>query len=158
MTKEEIREAYTMQEILARYGLYPNRAGMVRCPFHKGDREPSLKIYERDFHCFGCGAHGDIFDFVQRMDHLTFREAFESLGGSYEHSARADFKVYHARKQRLMAQKKARKKERQEELNNTLITVYRYWICCLQPFSDAWCDCQNALTMEIAKLEERIGW
>lgn len=157
MTREEIKDMYSMRDILARYGLRPNRAGMVHCPFHKGDREASLKVYDRDFHCFGCGAHGDIFDFVRWMDGLTFREAFESLGGSYEHSVKADFKVYHARKRRLMDQKKEHKREQQERLNNTLISVYRSWIRRLQPFSDAWCDCQNALTLEIAKLEERMG-
>lgn len=157
MTREEIKDMYSMRDILARYGLYPNRAGMIHCPFHQGDREPSLKVYEKDYHCFGCGAHGDIFDFIQRMDSLTFREAFESLGGSYEHSVKADFKVYHARKRRLMDQKKEHKREQQERLNNTLISVYRSWIRRLQPFSDAWCDCQNALTLEIAKLEERMG-
>ena len=157
MTREEIKDMYSMRDILARYGLYPNRAGMIHCPFHQGDREPSLKVYEKDYHCFGCGAHGDIFDFIQRMDSLTFREAFESLGGSYEHSVKADFKVYHAMKRRLMDQKKEHKREQQERLNNTLISVYRSWIRRLQPFSDAWCDCQNALTLEIAKLEERMG-
>ena len=158
MTKEEIRKTYTMREILARYGLHPNRAGMIHCPFHKGDREPSLKVYERDFHCFGCGAHGDIFDFVQRMDNLTFREAFESLGGSYEHSAKADFKVYHARQRRKMERKQEAEKRQKEELNNLLISVYREWIKKLPPFSGGWCDCQNELVCQIAILEERLGW
>jgi DNA primase len=158
MTKEEIKDMYSMRDILARYGLYPNKAGMVRCPFHKGDREPSLKVYEKDFHCFGCGAHGDIFDFVCLMDNLTFREAFESLGGNYEHSARADFKVYHAQKKREMERKQEEEQKQQVELNNLLISVYRSWIQRLEPFSSAWCDCQNALTVEIAKLEERMGW
>ena len=158
MTKEEIKDMYNMRDILARYGLYPNRAGMVRCPFHKGDREPSLKVYAKDFHCFGCGAHGDIFDFVRLMDNLTCREAFESLGGNYDHSARADFKVYHARKKREMERKREEEQKQQVELNNLLISVYRSWIQRLEPFSSAWCGCQNALTVEIAKLEERMGW
>ena len=76
MTKEEVKSRYSMRDILARYGIRPNRAGFVRCPFHKGDREPSMKIYEKDFHCFGCGETGDIFSFVQKMEHLSFREAF----------------------------------------------------------------------------------
>ena len=157
MTREEIKDMYSMRDILARYGLHPNRAGMIHCPFHQGDREPSLKVYEKDYHCFGCGAHGDIFDFVCRMDGLTFREAFESLGGNYEHSARADFKVYHARKKREMEQKREEEQKRQAELNDLLISVYRLWLQRLDPFSPTWCDCQNALTLEIAKLEERMG-
>ena len=157
MNREEIKDMYSMRDILARYGLYPNRAGMVRCPFHNGDREPSLKVYEKDFHCFGCGAHGDIFDFVRLMDGLSFREAFESLGGSYKHSVRADFKVYHAKKKREMKRKQSEEQRMKEKLNVLLISVFRKWSEKLEPFSPAWCDCQNALTLEIAKLEERMG-
>jgi hypothetical protein len=69
MTKEEIKERYSMREIIARYGLYPNRSGFISCPFHKGDREASMKIYDKDFHClrgqwryfFVCSADGRYF-------------------------------------------------------------------------------------------------
>ena len=57
MTKEELKQTYSMRDVLCRYGLSPNRAGFVGCPFHRGDREASMKVYDRDFHCFGCGAH-----------------------------------------------------------------------------------------------------
>ncbi|MDP9383550.1 MAG: CHC2 zinc finger domain-containing protein [Chloroflexota bacterium] len=50
------------------------------CPFHE-DRNPSLLVDERDghFHCFACKAHGDVIDFVQRADGLTFAEACNRL-------------------------------------------------------------------------------
>lgn len=84
MTKEEIKETYSMRDIAARYGIRANRSGFIRCPFHEGDREPSMKLYEKDFHCHACGAHGDIIDFVMEMDNLTFKEAFLELGGTLE--------------------------------------------------------------------------
>ena len=69
MNVDEIKSTYSMLDILDRYGLpRPNRAGFIRCPFHPADREPSMKIYPKDFNCFGCGANGDIFTFVQMMD------------------------------------------------------------------------------------------
>ena len=81
MTKEEIKDLYSMKDILERYGLpQPNRAGFICCPFHK-EKTASMKIYKKDFHCFGCGANGDIFTFVMLMDGLTFKEAFKELGG-----------------------------------------------------------------------------
>lgn len=83
MTSEEIKQAYNMQEIVGRYGLIPNRRGYVPCPFHK-EKTASMKIYEKDYHCFGCGENGDIFSFIQRMEDITFSEAFRSLGGTYE--------------------------------------------------------------------------
>src|SRR5690606_6007088 len=52
-----------------------------RCPFHE-DRSPSLNLYPetQSFHCFGCGAGGDVIDFVRRAEGVGFREALERLG------------------------------------------------------------------------------
>ena len=46
MTSEEIKRTVFMEKLVERYGLYPNRAGFIVCPFHKGDRNASLKIYK----------------------------------------------------------------------------------------------------------------
>lgn len=156
MTREEVKERYNMRDILARYGLKPNRAGMIHCPFHKGDNTPSMKIYKNDYHCFACGANGDIFRFIQDMDGVSFRDAFESLGGTYKHDHKTNFALYHAEKRREMQRKEQERKAAEERLNNLLIDVYREWIDKLKPFSDGWCGCQNALVIEIGKLEERI--
>ncbi|MDN3563146.1 AAA family ATPase [Paeniroseomonas aquatica] len=37
------------------------------CPFHQ-ERTPSFVVYPDHFHCYGCGAHGDVFDFVARAE------------------------------------------------------------------------------------------
>jgi DNA primase len=50
------------------------------CPFHN-ERTPSFTV-DRDkglYHCFGCGAGGDVIHFVRQMDRLDFPEAVESL-------------------------------------------------------------------------------
>jgi DNA primase len=45
------------------------------CPFHD-EKTASFMVYpDHRFYCFGCGAHGDVIDFIRRMDGLTFREA-----------------------------------------------------------------------------------
>lgn len=84
MTSGEIKEMYSMRDILTRYGLQPNQKGFIHCPFHRGDRDASMKIYDRDFHCFACGAHGDIFSFIMLMECCDFKDAFHLLGGEYE--------------------------------------------------------------------------
>lgn len=85
MNKEEIKSMYSMRDILEKCGLpTPNRAGFCHCPFHKGDREPSMKIYDKDFNCFGCGANGDIFTFIEKFYGISFKEAFLELGGEYK--------------------------------------------------------------------------
>jgi DNA primase len=50
------------------------------CPFHD-ERSPSFNVNAEQgfFHCFGCGENGDVIDFLQKIDHLDFRDALERL-------------------------------------------------------------------------------
>ena len=151
MTAEEIKERYSMREIIGRYGLEVNRAGFIRCPFHKGDRTPSLKIYEKSYNCFGCGATGDIFTFVEKMDNLSFKEAFLQLGGEYEKSScfSAKLAVYKAQKAQEEREREQEKVRKKKELNNLLIDIYRDYLETYEPLSDAWCETYNALQKQL---------
>lgn len=155
MTKEEIKDLYSMKDILERYGLpQPNRAGFICCPFHKGDREPSMKIYPKDFHCFACQANGDIFTFVMLMDGLSFKEAFKELGGENDNSFSTRLKIYQAQKKREMQRKTEEKLKRKRELTGLLMDVYRKWLNRLEPLSDAWADTYNELQYQEYLWEE----
>lgn len=50
------------------------------CPFHK-EKSPSFTVSDEKgfYHCFGCGAHGDIFDFIMSKQNIPFMEAVELL-------------------------------------------------------------------------------
>jgi DNA primase len=71
-------------------GLVGRRIKLIRrgrefaglCPFHH-EKTPSFYVVEDKsfFHCFGCGAHGDVIGFVMRADNLDFIEAVEKLAG-----------------------------------------------------------------------------
>jgi DNA primase len=52
------------------------------CPFHN-EKTPSFYVNDDKgfFHCFGCGAHGDVIGFTMRFDNLGFPEAVERLAG-----------------------------------------------------------------------------
>lgn len=52
------------------------------CPFHN-EKTPSFTVNEDKgfFHCFGCGAHGDVIGFVMRTENLSFPETVEILAG-----------------------------------------------------------------------------
>ena len=150
MKSEEIKETTTMYEVLARYGLKPGRGDMISCPFHGADRHASMKIYKDGYHCFACGAHGDIFAFVQEYEHVSFKEAFLILGGQYEHDPKASSKVAIMRRQ---AQKKTREAqaerlEKAKALNRALITAYRWGIEHNEPMSDAWAENVHALELQ----------
>ena len=58
------------------------RESIGLCPFHK-EKTPSFTVNEDKgfFHCFGCGAHGDVIGFVMRDEGLAFPEAVERLAG-----------------------------------------------------------------------------
>lgn len=84
---ERVRDAVDMVEIVSgRVEL--RRAGRDRmtgrCPFHD-ERTPSFGISpsEKVFHCFGCGAGGDVFRFVQDTEGVDFKGAVELLADRY---------------------------------------------------------------------------
>jgi phage/plasmid primase-like uncharacterized protein len=51
------------------------------CPFH-GEKTPSFCVYPDHYHCFGCGAHGDVFTWLMQAHGMTFPEAVRHLGGA----------------------------------------------------------------------------
>jgi DNA primase len=50
------------------------------CPFHN-EKTPSFSVHatRQFFHCFGCGASGDVFAFVQKIENVSFPEAIRSV-------------------------------------------------------------------------------
>lgn len=145
MNTEQIKELYSMRDILERYGLpKPNRSGFICCPFHK-EKTASMKIYPKDFYCFGCAVHGDIFTFVQLMDGISFKAAFKELGGETDNSFSTRLKIYQAQKKREMQRKTEEKLRQKRELTGLLMDVYRKWLDRFEPLSDAWADTYNAL-------------
>ena len=54
------------------------------CPFHS-EKTPSFTVNPEKgfFHCFGCGAGGDVFTFVMKRDHVSFVEAERILANKY---------------------------------------------------------------------------
>lgn len=58
-----------------------NQAGFMSCPFHN-EKTASCKVYKDNrYHCFGCGADGDIIDLVMKDQGLEFRQAIKYLNG-----------------------------------------------------------------------------
>ena len=70
---QEIKDAVSTKEAASFYSLKIGRGGMACCPFHN-DKHPSMKVDKR-FHCFGCGADGDVINFVQQMFNLDAKQA-----------------------------------------------------------------------------------
>lgn len=150
MTKDEIKAIYPMIRVAGMYGFRPNKSGFISCPFHR-ENTASMMIYKDSYYCFGCGAGGDIFSFIMEMDCLTFKEAFISLGGTYEEEESFQSKLnrYRVRKECDMKKKQKENVRMQKKLNNMLIDIYREWYLKSEPFSRAWTDCYNALQYQL---------
>ncbi len=83
-TIEEIKSKISIVDVVSTYTQVFHRNGeWIKCPFHGGgnERTPSRKLnLERgSYYCFGCHEHGSMFDFVMKMDKVTFPEAVKTL-------------------------------------------------------------------------------
>ncbi len=79
---EQVSSANDIVEIISQY-VPLKRAGRhlkACCPFHQ-EKSPSFMVQpeKQMFHCFGCGAGGDVFSFLMRHENMTFPEALKSL-------------------------------------------------------------------------------
>jgi len=80
--KDEIKEKLSIIDVISTY-VRLEKAGSqyrARCPFHN-ERTPSFYVSpeRKNFHCFGCGAHGDIFTFVEKLENIPFYDALKML-------------------------------------------------------------------------------
>ena len=80
-----IKQSLSMRQVVEHYGFTPDRAGYIRCLFHAGDNQGSLKVYDGQggFCCFGCGAKGSVIDFVMQFDSLQFQAACERINDDF---------------------------------------------------------------------------
>ena len=82
----ELRAASDIVEVIGEHTRLKKagRSWKGLCPFHN-ERTPSFTV-DRDkglYHCFGCGAGGDVIHFVRQIDRLDFPEAVEALAGRF---------------------------------------------------------------------------
>ncbi len=90
---DEVRARINIADIVGDYvTLKGAGVGSMKglCPFHD-ERSPSFHVRPQvgRYHCFGCGEDGDVFSFLQKMDHTTFSEAVERM------AARIGFELHY---------------------------------------------------------------
>ena len=80
--RERVRAANPLEDVIQdHFPLLPHgRLYKALCPFHV-EKTPSFKVdpERQSFHCFGCGARGDVFSFMQKIENIDFRAALELL-------------------------------------------------------------------------------
>lgn len=149
MTLEEIKDTYSMMDILNRLNIKVNR-GFINCPLHSGDRTASLKVYPKSFYCFGCGKGGDIINFVEEYFGSNFTEACEWISGENLNKM--------GKRALVVARiKKKAKEEKQDKIKKQLseMQIGPLWQAYLmaEPFSDTWTEAYNNWQLQVYKQE-----
>ena len=115
---QTIKDRLTMREVLEHYGYEPNKKGFVCCMFHS-EKTPSMKIFDKDYHCFGCGEHGDVITFVQKLFNLSFQEVLKKIDidfglNLYGDKTFEELRKSHYQLKKLQAKRKREKAEREQ--------------------------------------------
>lgn len=127
---QTIKDRLTMREVLLHYGYEPNRAKFICCPFHN-EKTPSMKIFEKDYHCFGCGVNGDVITFVQQLFSLSFPEALKKIDIDFclnlygEHTF-DEIRRSHYKQKQIQAGRERKKREK-EQSDNEYWVVFDEW-------------------------------
>lgn len=127
---QTIKDRLTMRDVLLHYGYEPNRAKFICCPFHN-EKTPSMKIFEKDYHCFGCGANGDVITFVQQLFSLSFPDALKKIDIDFnlnlygEHTF-DELRQSHYKQKQIQAERERKKREK-EQTENEYWSVFDEW-------------------------------
>lgn len=78
-----VKVANDLVDVARGHGIELRRRGRSyfgRCPFH-AEQVPSFAVSREAglYHCFGCGAGGDVIRFIERLEQVPFREAVRRL-------------------------------------------------------------------------------
>ena len=122
---DDIKRDHPMPEVVRRYGIEINRAGFCRCPFHT-EKTASMKIYAQSFYCFGCGAGGDVIDFVRLYERCDFKTAFRMLGGEFDsHTKKHALSAYKRDADKRTREKQTARKAEALDDSRAMLAAYR---------------------------------
>ncbi|WP_321477225.1 DNA primase [uncultured Paludibaculum sp.] len=119
---DQVKSAVDIVQVVREYVPSLKRSGagtryVGLCPFHT-EKTPSFSVHgtHQFYKCFGCGAGGDVFKFVQEMERLTFWEALKYL---------AERNGIPLPKRTDLADEEAKKRGAVYEMNEIAVKVYR---------------------------------
>lgn len=124
---QAVKQSVTTRQAAEYYHFPINRSRLIACPFHN-DRTPSMKVDTR-FHCFGCGADGDVIDFVARLYQLDVKSAAEKLA--------ADFHIPHPKaKHTVKASLEQNEEQRYHKLEGQCFRVLSNYLHLLRQWEE----------------------
>ncbi len=130
---EAVKNTIPVPDAAVQYGMEVSRNGMTLCPFHD-DRNPSMKLNDDYFFCFGCGERGDVIDLTAALCGLNKYDAARKLAQDFG----VDYEILHP--EMVAVQKKyadrKRQAERERKVFNALterLYLLRDWIVRYAP-------------------------
>ncbi len=125
-----MRERVETRALCEQIGLALDSRGSALCPFHGDRRTPSLKVYDdpaRGWHCFGCGAGGDVIDLCMRWYGVTFRQAVVRLDMMFGLGLPLTGRPGPGEASRLAREARERAMEREREQRRLADAEAAYW-------------------------------
>lgn len=126
---EEVKNRIDIHTAAEHFGLTV-RNGMCSCPAHT-DRTPSMKLYSDHFHCFSCGAHGDVIKLTQLILGCSPIDAARRLAADFGIVVHSDvkpaYRTYHSAAPHVS---RINNKEKEERAYRLLSAYCRYLEDC----------------------------
>lgn len=130
---EEVKEIVDVPTAARHYGIEVRRSNICLCPFHN-EKTPSMKLYKRNYYCFGCQAHGDVISLVQNLFGLTPIEAVRQINNDFGLFLNVDKPPDRADIQRINRQKQ--KREAYQQWENHAYKVLNDYLWLMRDFAE----------------------
>ena len=107
---EAVKNTIPVPDAAAQYGMEISKNGMTLCPFHD-DRNPSMKLNDDYYYCFGCGADGDVIDLTAALCGVNKYDAARKLAQDFG----VDYEILHPNIEVVQRKYADRKRQAEQE-------------------------------------------
>lgn len=127
--KGEILSLVTIHDVVETYGYTPDNKGFISCPFHS-EKTASCKIYTKTntFYCFGCGAGGNVIDFVSKLHGTNYKDTLKLINKDFALNLPFDRQTT-LREKSMFKRRAKEKEERERKERERRENIYaNYWL------------------------------
>lgn len=157
-----IKGHITMEDVIERYHKVGKHRWRTSCPFHGGVND-NLSYTNKVYHCFVCGAGGDVIDFTMRMTGARFHEAVAQLNSDFRLGLDCGDKSDWDSLRQAVLQREA-ERQRKETAKAVAMTVQRmygriqYWVLHRPVQTEMHTRCVDSLDRVVDDLVSGKGW
>ena len=129
---QKAKSKINIVDIIQKSGVHLTRAGkdyQALCPFHN-EKTASFTVSpaKQIFHCFGCGAGGDVIEFIQRRYNLNFPDALEHLGITQTETQLSKKRIARQTTRQKKQQRRAKREKQTQYEFEAWVLSYGYYL------------------------------